>query len=77
MVTTNQQPEPAFEGWDDAEAPRTSEALIVNLEGFEGPLDLLLALARKVDIAKISSGPGAVPGLRQPAKPGSSCCRLS
>jgi segregation and condensation protein A len=56
MVTTNQQPEPAFEGWDDAEAPRASEALIVNLEGFEGPLDLLLALARtqKVDIAKIS-----------------------
>ena len=32
------------------------EALIVELDGFEGPLDLLLALARnqKVDIAKIS-----------------------
>lgn len=32
------------------------EALIVALDGFEGPLDLLLALARtqKVDIAKIS-----------------------
>jgi segregation and condensation protein A len=69
MVTTNQQPEPGpepgpelgpgsgFEGWDDADdAPRAGEALIVNLEGFEGPLDLLLALARtqKVDLAKIS-----------------------
>ena len=46
-----------FEGWDDADdAPRAGEALIVNLEGFEGPLDLLLALARtqKVDLAKIS-----------------------
>src|SRR6266581_3498744 len=32
------------------------EALIVAVDGFEGPLDLLLALARnqKVDIAKIS-----------------------
>ena len=51
MVTTHQPPEPAFGGWDDAD-----EALIVNLEGFEGPLDLLLALARtqKVDLAKIS-----------------------
>jgi segregation and condensation protein A len=63
MVTTNQQPEPepgpepVFEGWADADdAPRAGEALIVNLEGFEGPLDLLLALARtqKVDLAKIS-----------------------
>jgi segregation and condensation protein A len=69
MVTTNQQPEPGpepgpelgpgsgFEGWGDADdAPRAGEALIVNLEGFEGPLDLLLALARtqKVDLAKIS-----------------------
>lgn len=57
MVTTNQQPEPAFDGWDNADdAPRAGEALIVNLEGFEGPLDLLLALARtqKVDLAKIS-----------------------
>src|SRR4029079_14252007 len=65
MVPTTQQPdpapepgpEPAFEGWADADdAPRAGEALIVNLEGFEGPLDLLLALARtqKVDLAKIS-----------------------
>src|SRR5215475_817432 len=42
----------------DAEVERaTSEpALVVDVEGFEGPLDLLLALARqqKVDLAKIS-----------------------
>ena len=33
-----------------------SEALVLHLEGFEGPLDLLLELARsqKVDLAKIS-----------------------
>src|SRR4029434_1392438 len=32
------------------------DTLVVDVEGFEGPLDLLLALARsqKVDIAKIS-----------------------
>src|SRR3977135_2145171 len=32
------------------------QALMVDVEGFEGPLDLLLALARqqKVDLAKIS-----------------------
>jgi segregation and condensation protein A len=34
----------------------SSHSLVVNLEGFEGPLDLLLALARdqKVDLTKIS-----------------------
>jgi len=56
MVTANQQIEPD-ERWDDpAEIPRPDETLVVNLEGFEGPLDLLLALARtqKVDLAKIS-----------------------
>jgi segregation and condensation protein A len=39
-----------------AAAVSRDEALIVELDGFEGPLDLLLALARnqKVDIAKIS-----------------------
>ena len=46
-------------GWeapDRDSAPAASEALIVDVDGFEGPLDLLLALARthKVDIAKIS-----------------------
>jgi segregation and condensation protein A len=46
-----------FEAWEAAEdAVGTPEALIVSLDGFEGPLDVLLALARtqKVDLAKIS-----------------------
>jgi segregation and condensation protein A len=42
----------------DVAADRASDepALVVDVEGFEGPLDLLLALARqqKVDLAKIS-----------------------
>ena len=38
------------------EGPSKEDALILELDGFEGPLDLLLELARtqKVDIAKIS-----------------------
>ena len=46
----------AFEA-DPAVRPATDEpALVVDVEGFEGPLDLLLTLARqqKVDLAKIS-----------------------
>jgi segregation and condensation protein A len=46
-----------FEAWEAAEdAVGTPEALIVSIDGFEGPLDVLLALARtqKVDLAKIS-----------------------
>jgi len=43
---------------DDLAAERASgePALVVDVEGFEGPLDLLLALARqqKVDLAKVS-----------------------
>src|SRR5438874_259358 len=50
--------ESKFEADADLAADRaTSEpALVVDVEGFEGPLDLLLALARqqKVDLAKIS-----------------------
>jgi segregation and condensation protein A len=47
------------QGWEAPDrdlAPAASEALIVDVAGFEGPLDLLLALARthKVDISKIS-----------------------
>jgi segregation and condensation protein A len=46
-------------GWEAPsgdDAPRAEEALVVDVEGFEGPLDLLLALARthKLDISKIS-----------------------
>jgi segregation and condensation protein A len=45
--------------WENYRSPeRTSDepALVVDVEGFEGPLDLLLALARsqKVDITRIS-----------------------
>ena len=55
------QPEPNFEAnvdaWEAAEdAIGTQQALVVSLEGFEGPLDVLLALARtqKVDLKQIS-----------------------
>jgi segregation and condensation protein A len=39
-----------------ADTVRTDDALLVHLEGFDGPLDLLLDLARaqKVDLARIS-----------------------
>jgi segregation and condensation protein A len=42
--------------WEQVTEPSTGETLVVDVEGFEGPLDLLLALARtqKVDIARIS-----------------------
>ena len=42
--------------FDDVEARLSSEALIVDVDGFEGPLDLLLMLSRtqKVDLRKIS-----------------------
>jgi segregation and condensation protein A len=49
--------EPHFDAWEAAEeAVLANEALIVSLEGFEGPLDVLLALARtqKVDLGRIS-----------------------
>lgn len=44
-----------WEPWDEP-APAPEELLVVDVEGFEGPLDLLLAMARtqKVDLAKIS-----------------------
>jgi segregation and condensation protein A len=50
------EPELDFESWDAAEGPGADEALLVALDGFQGPLDLLLILARtqKVDLAKIS-----------------------
>jgi segregation and condensation protein A len=50
-------PEAELEAWAAAEdAVGTDQALVVSLDGFEGPLDVLLALARtqKVDLAKIS-----------------------
>jgi segregation and condensation protein A len=51
------EPELGKEVWEAAdEAPRLEDALVLDLEGFAGPLDVLLALARtqKVDLAKIS-----------------------
>lgn len=41
---------------DDVEARLAAEALIVDVDGFEGPLDLLLTLSRtqKVDLRKVS-----------------------
>jgi len=45
-----------FEADEAAERATDEPALVVDVEGFEGPLDLLLVLARqqKVDLAKIS-----------------------
>jgi len=45
-----------FETTLEADRADSEPAMIVDVEGFEGPLDLLLALARqqKVDLAKIS-----------------------
>lgn len=42
--------------WEDSPPRREAEALVVDVAGFEGPLDLLLELARtqKVDLARIS-----------------------
>jgi segregation and condensation protein A len=44
------------DSFDPVEARRAAEALIVDVDGFEGPLDLLLTLSRtqKVDLRKIS-----------------------
>jgi segregation and condensation protein A len=46
----------SFETGRPAEVPEGEPALVVDVEGYEGPLDLLLTLARqqKVDLAKIS-----------------------
>src|ERR1700742_4659597 len=46
----------SFETGRPAEIAEGEPALVVDVEGFEGPLDLLLTLARqqKVDLSKIS-----------------------
>lgn len=51
MVPANDAPE-----WDAVASRRAAEALIVDVDGFEGPLDLLLSLARtqKVDLRRVS-----------------------
>ncbi len=51
-------PRAAMSDWDavDFEPADEGDTLVVDVEGFEGPLDLLLAMARtqKVDLARIS-----------------------
>lgn len=59
MIEETDTPEELSDAWQAPEGelvPTAAETLIVDVAGFEGPLDLLLALARtqKVDIAKIS-----------------------
>lgn len=59
MISEERDGQDIAEGWQAPEgedAPASSEAFVVDVGGFEGPLDLLLALARthKVDIARIS-----------------------
>ncbi len=46
-------PEP---DWDSVASRRAAEALIIDVDGFEGPLDLLLTLSRtqKVDLRRVS-----------------------
>ncbi|MGB1081794.1 MAG: segregation/condensation protein A, partial [Alphaproteobacteria bacterium] len=50
----NAETNPDFE--DDGGAPEARDALILRLEGYEGPIDLLLDLARdqRVDLSQIS-----------------------
>ena len=50
------EPESGAEDWSEPEILPEGDGLRVDVDGFAGPLDLLLALARthKVDIAKIS-----------------------
>jgi segregation and condensation protein A len=59
MIETSAQGESGARDWDAPSfenMPAPGEAFVVDIDGFEGPLDLLLALARtqKVDLAKIS-----------------------
>lgn len=56
-VTEDPQGHDAHSDWESGEDHLAAgDRLVVDVEGFEGPLDLLLALARtqKVDLAKIS-----------------------
>jgi segregation and condensation protein A len=57
LIISTERDEEAFAGTPGLEdLPQPGETLIVDVGGFEGPLDLLLALARtqKVDLARIS-----------------------
>jgi len=48
--------DPSGDGFDDGYETASAHQLVLNLEGFEGPLDLLLLLARaqKVDLTQIA-----------------------
>jgi segregation and condensation protein A len=58
MLKQNKRSAPMEKLWDEINPDRaiSDKSLVLDLEGFEGPLDLLLHLARtqKVDLAKIS-----------------------
>jgi len=59
MIETAVQGEAGATEWEAPSfenMPAPGEAFVVDIDGFEGPLDLLLALARtqKVDLAKVS-----------------------
>ena len=58
MISDNSDSNPAISEFEDAPAyqPEMREGMSVNLEGYEGPLDVLLVLARtqKVDLKQIS-----------------------
>lgn len=59
MNETAPEGEGAASDWDASgleNMPADGEAFVVDIDGFEGPLDLLLALARtqKVDLARVS-----------------------
>jgi segregation and condensation protein A len=57
LANETPQQQHALSDWESGEtALQAGDRLVVDVEGFEGPLDLLLALARtqKVDLAKIS-----------------------
>src|SRR3990172_3220364 len=56
MSSDERDQEKIWEAYEAAERGGDEPALVVDVDGFEGPLDLLLALARtqKVDITRIS-----------------------
>ena len=70
--------EPLFPQMHDDQGREREDLLVVDVEGFEGPLDLLLCLAReqKVDLARISilSLAEQFLGQRQDRDSGSTAC---
>lgn len=56
MASEGDEAAPDWEASGLEDMPAAGEAFVVDIDGFEGPLDLLLALARtqKVDLAKVS-----------------------